>query len=131
MKRYVFLIFLCIPLVMFAQSRELLKMSKRINGVWHQIDTIQNSIHEEIWVFKQEYKNSGSGELQYLINDTIRDNPKPFVWIMHELPNENSRFLQIRFYKDKIEYPLLEIERIDKKHIIFTDWGNWERKTNK
>lgn len=131
MKRYVFLIFLCIPLVMFAQSRELLKMSKRINGAWHQIDTIQNSIHEEIWVFKQEYKNSGSGELQYLINDTIRDNPKPFVWIMHELPNENNKFLQIRFYNDKIEYPLLEIERIDKKHIIFTNWGNWERKTNK
>ena len=91
MKRYVFLIFLCIPLVMFAQSRELLKMSKRINGVWHRID-IPYSIHEEIWVFKQEYKNSGSGELQYLINDTIRDNPSPFVWIMHELPNENSKF---------------------------------------
>lgn len=116
---------------MFAQSRELRKMSKRINGVWHQIDTIQNNIHEEIWVFKQEYKNSGSGELQYLINDTIKDSTKPFVWIMHELPNENSKFLQIRFYNDKIEYPLLEIERIDKKHIIFTDWGNWERKTNK
>lgn len=131
MKRYVFLIFLCIPLIMYAQSRELLKMSKRINGVWYQIDTIQNSIHEEIWVFKQEYQNTGFGEFQHKINDTIKDEIHPFVWIMHELPNENSKFLQIRFYYDKIEYPLLKIERIDKKHIIFTDWGNWKRKTNK
>lgn len=91
---------------------------KNIEGTWEEVDTIQGMVWREEWSFEREFKNTGVGNLAIFINDTLKYGPEPFVWMMHEL-EDGVNVIQIRLYKEKIEYPLQEIENITKNEIRF------------
>lgn len=106
---------------LFAKGRgQLSSFLRNINGSWEETDTINGNIHRTVWTFDKLVDNSGSGNLTLYINDSLsHKTPQPFVWMMHEL-KDGIIVMQIRFYKDKIEYPLWEIQSITKKELHFT-----------
>lgn len=103
---------------------------KYIEGTWEKVDTIQNMVWREEWSFEREFKNTGAGNLAIFVNDTLKYGPEPFVWMMHEL-DDGVNVIQIQLYKEKIEYPLQEIENITKNEIRFCHPNSILRKKRK
>lgn len=101
------------------ETSQLSSFLRNISGTWEETDTINGNIHRNVWTFEVEFENSGSGDLSLYINDSLSpQSPQPFVWMMHEL-KDNTIVLQIRVYKDLIEY-LWEIQSVTKSELHFT-----------
>ncbi len=110
---------LSFPSVLKAQNINAL--SKRIEGCWKDSFITPDSTNIcFMWCFKKEYKTTGFGYLCHYVNDSITQKPRPFVWMIHQLVDE-AKVIQIRFYEDKVDYPILEFDTISKKEIRFRD----------
>lgn len=92
MKRITVNIILLSILLIFSENlfakgrRQLSSFLRNISGAWEKTDSINGDIHRTVWTFDKLVDNSGSGDLNYYINDSLsHKSPQPFVWMMHEL----------------------------------------------